>query len=403
MVINNGIIYVMKTVELLAEPANNELTNVDQSWLANFGVDPSLQEDPAILKELSLLIAVGSQHINDEDNETQHLEIVQARQSFFEFVGIEQKTLENIRKTRPTFIPIDTFINTQTVMNSLGIDAIKIINKWPSAIDLAADKVKNTVANFAYLGLDPVAIIYWYPSALSLAPETVIEKVANFNALGLDAVKIINKTPSVIGLALETVREKVTNFTNMGLDATTVINAFPSVLSLANETILDKVANFNALGLDAVKIINKTPSVIGLGAESIREKVVLLNRTVRVLKWEYTTKDLVENYPAILGFNAKKLRILRRIAATYLAEDIRSMEPQTLKSGLITPLEKYILSIPRIEQIEPIKNTSSDLLTRTRKLKYAAADRQQRALDIAKTGNIGHIGSMYLDYKKKTA
>jgi len=386
----------MKQNEVLPEHNTIELTLDDQSWLYSFGVDPSWQDDPTLAVELNELIRMGSERINESYDESQHQQIILAREKFFGFVGIDAETLRAFRQVNPTIIPLDTFISTQRVMHNLGLDAVKIINTQPSAIGLAPESVRAKVDNFTALGLDAVKIINTLPSVIGLAPESVRAKVDNFTALGLDAVKIINTLPSAIGYAPESVRAKVNNFTALGLDAVKIINTLPSAIGYAPESVRAKVDNFTALGLDAVKIINTQPVALSYAPESVRAKLRLLELSTKVLQWEFTAKELIEEFPVILGFSTKKLQILRRIAATHLTDDARSIQPKSLKSKLVIPLEKYLLSIQLDEQ-SPLDD---GLLTNAGRIKLNARERKAEAMILARTDKLGRIGIMYLDYAK---
>ena len=263
-------------METLQEPTQFGLRTSDQLWMAKFGASANWQDDPFLLDKLQALVVLGSQRINDSDNELQHHEIVDAREQFFKFVGIQPTVIEALRKVSTDLTPIDTFIGTQRVMYDLGLDAVKIINGCPSAISYGPQSVREKVTNLTDLGLDAIKIINGFPSAISYAPQSVREKVLNLTDLGLGAVKIINRLPSVIGLSIESVREKVTNLTDLGLDAVKIINGCPSALGFALESVREKVTNLTDLGLDAVKIINGFPSALGFALESVREKVTNL-------------------------------------------------------------------------------------------------------------------------------
>ena len=258
----------MEQNEVLPEHNTIELTLDDQSWLSSFGVDPSWQDDPTLAVELNELIRLGSEHINESDSESQYQQIILAREKFFDFVGVDSETCKTFCRATPTIIPLDTFVGTQRLMNTLGLDAVKIINTLPAAI--------------------------------------------------------------------------------------------------------------------------------GLAPESVRAKVRFLERTVKFLQWEFTAKDIVEEYPAILSFSTKKLRILKRIATMHLTENARSITPRRLKSFLITPLEKYLLSIAAAEQTPQ----GDMLLDEARRIKLNARERKAEAKKLARTGELGRIGTMYLDYAK---
>jgi len=386
----------MEKNEVLPEHSTIELTLDDQSWLSSFGVGPYWQDDSTLTVELNELIRLGSEHIIEPDNGSQYQQIILAREKFFDFVGVDSETFETFRRAHPTIIPLDTFVSTQRLMNNLGLGAVKIINTVPAAIGYAPESVRAKVDNLTELGLDAVKIINTLPPAISYAPKSVRAKVDNLTELGLDAVKIINTVPAAISYAPKSVRAKVDNLTELGLDAVKIINALPAAIGLAPESVRAKVDNLTELGLDAVKIINTMPPAISYAPESVRAKVRFLERTVQFLQWGFTAKDLIEEYPAIIGFATKKLQILRRIAATHLTDDARNIQPKNLKSKLIIPIENYLLSIQLDEQ-PPLDD---GLLTDARRIKLDALTRREQAMILARTGKLGRIGTMYLDYAK---
>ena len=322
-------------------------------------------------------------------------ESVRAKIDNFTELGLDAVKIINASPAAIGFAPesvrakIDNF-------TELGLDAVKIINAFPQAINYAPESVRAKVDNFTELGLDAVKIINASPAAIGLAPESVRAKVDNFTELGLDAVKIINASPAAIGLAPESVRAKVDNFTELGLDAVKIINAFPQAINYAPESVRAKVDNFTELGLDAVKIINAFPSAIGFAPESVRAKVRLLERSAKVLKWEFSIKELIESYPSILGFNNDKIKILRRIAAKHLTEQSREVTVNLLKSTLITPLEEHIIVLAG----HPDTVASVGEMTQmSKRIKLTAPERKATALSKVEAGALGRIGTMYLAYR----
>ena len=319
-------------VQLSQEPTS-VLTGEDQQWLVAYGIDSAWVQDPELLQSLNDTIISGSLRLNEPVNQGRWQEVVSARRSFFEFVGLSAELIDSYQVEHPTLIPLDTFIGTQRILCSWGIDAAKLVNAMPSAI--------------------------------SYAPEAIREKMANYASLGIDAAKLVNAMPSAIGLAPESVREKM--------------------------------ANYTSLGIDAAKLVNAVPSAISLAPESVRIKMVFLRRTVKLLKWEHSAEELVNTYPALIGFNIKKLAVLRRIAATYLDLPSRTSSPNALCSSLITPLEKYIIAVSHFEEGQRI--SLHGLHQKAQSIRLESSERKKLASEIAPS--LGRIGSMYEAYREK--
>ena len=287
-------------VQLSQEPTS-VLTREDQQWLVAYGIDSAWTQDPELLQSLNDTIISGSLRLNEPVNQGRWQEVVSARRSFFEFVGLSAELIDSYQVEHPTLIPLDTFIGTQRVLCSWGIDAAKLVNDMPSAI--------------------------------GFAPESVREKMANYASLGIDAAKLVNAMPSAINFA----------------------------------------------------------------PESVRIKMVFLRRSVKLLKWEHSAEELVNTCPALIGFNIKKLAVLRRIAATYLDLPSRTSSPNALRSSLITPLEKYIIAASHFEEGQRI--SLHGLHQKAQSIRLESSERKKLASEIAPS--LGRIGSMYEAYREK--
>lgn len=343
-----------------------QLTTDDQAWLASFGVDRSWQDDPRRVNWLSETIATGSRRLDEPETQTTeaYTEIIDAREEFMRFANIPDEALSIFKSISPTIIPLDTFINTQRTMSQLGLDVVKVISTSPLAI--------------------------------GYAPETVRAKFKFLTEFGLNAVKIINAYPATIGYGSESIRAKFDNLTELGIDAAKVINTNPATINYAPETVKSKFNNLTELGLDAAKVINVFPAAVNLALESVRDKMKFLDRSARILRWEYSVSELVGTYPAILGFNNQKLRILRRIAAHNIEESSRTTTPKHVRTGLVVPLEKYILELANTSD-DDIPQTLIGLTREASKLRLDAKERKEQALELAP--GLGRIGTMYKRYR----
>ncbi len=422
-------------VVLCPESQDNQdllvLTPKDQDWLDSYGVDSAWQSDTALRQSLNELIELGSLRLYKSVNQDRWLDVVSARISFLNFVGIADDFIKEFQTNYPTITPLDTFISTQRVMHSLGLNAARVVNASQAAIGLAPESVREKMANLTALGLDAARVVNASPAAIGLAPESVREKMANLTALGLDAAQVVNAFPTAIGYAPESVREKMANLTALGLDAAQVVNAFPTAIGYAPESVRGKMANLTALGLDAARVVNALPAAIGyapesvrgkmanltalgldaarvvnatpadisLAPESVREKMLFLRSSARLLRWQNPAEELVNAFPALLGYSTKKLAILRHIAARHVDSTERTSSPFMLRSKLITPLEKYIIAISRLEDDQVL--SLSELSREARNIKLDSLERKELASEIAPS--MGRIGTMYLDYQDRAA
>ncbi len=444
-------------LESLNKPTLNAL---DYEWLCDFTLPNVNITDQLSVAELNNLISIGSTRINVNHDISSRNQIVEAREKFLLYVGVPSSVVDSYKSTSITLCPLDTFIATQQILHdnnldvskinqkytvilgclptqiqskiegltTLGLDAAKIINTNPLAMSFSTEMVKSKLTNLSDLGLDSVRIFNCYPVLIGSSSQTVINKYNNIISLGLDATKIINKYPFLLYFSEQSVINKCNNFTNLGLDTTKVLTKYPYLLSLSPELIKNKVKflsdagldyvkiinkssailglatdnvsskinNLNSLGFDAVKIINSNPSVLSFNIDTVNSKLLLLNRTAKLLKWDYSAIDLINAYPIILGFSANKLKILRRIASTYIDYDQNYLEPKVIASALIRPLEQYLLAV---NGLDDSKLSLNSLIKEVSKYKnYDSDERKIYANDLANTGKLGRIGTMYLNY-----
>ncbi len=285
-------------------------------------------------------------------------------------------------------------------LNDLGIDVVKTVNSFPAVLGYAPESIRTKIENLREIGLDNIKVINMAPMVLGLTTESIKTKISNLKEFGLDGTKIVNYTPTILALATESIRAKIDNLNDLGIDAIKAINKFPTTLGYAQESVRLKYYNLINLGINATRVINSSPMVLGLATESVNSKFRILDRTARLLKWEYSAQDLIEDFPMILGYNSKKIAILRRIMATHITDEENQIKPARLKSPLITPLEKYIIALHQTENNE--KYTLRELSKLSERIKLPAQERREKALSITSDKqnlSLGRIGLMYLDYR----
>ena len=235
-------------------------------------------------------------------------------------------------------------------------------------------------------------------SRLSLTPlDIFIRNQRVMQSLGLNVIKVINAQPLAIGYAPESVRDKMANLTALDLNAPKVVNAHPAAISYAPESVRDKMANLTALGLNAAKVVNAHPSALGYAPELVREKIRFLQRSAKLLKWQYFAEDLVSARPVLLGYSTKKLAIFRRLAAYHLDPSERTTEPNKFSNALILPLEQYIIALNRIDDDQTLSVT--ELAKMARQIKLSSSERKQMLDEISPS--LGRIGIMYSAYRDK--
>lgn len=412
-----------------------ELEPADQEWLAAFGVDSTWQTDNSLRHAVDATVRIGSHRLDGmgPGAGVSPQEVVAARKQFLEFLGIEQAVIDKALRLHPRLLPIATMIEAQREMHTLQINSPKIAQRFPAIFGYSASNLEESAASLEAMGLEASAVINAAPSIVGLSANQLADKLACLTEVGLDSEKVVGKNAAVLGQARPAIERKVRVLQEIGVDPVRAINSAPRILGYASETIRNRARNLDALGLDAATIIQKQPSALGFGkkavkakmdaledlgldpvrmisalpatlgysSKSVSEKVRQLDESTRLLRWEYTTQELLEVFPSIIGYNSKKLAILSRIAGAYLSAANRSEPPESVRPALITPLEQYIIALTK-GGIKPDGSLSIKEL-RNHALVHKELGREERrkqALGAAATGGLGRIGLMYIDYRR---
>lgn len=276
---------------------------------------------------------------------------------------------------------------------ALGASASKLFNN-PEISIYSPGAIEAMIGMLSLLELDAIKILEDCPGILSLPPASIEKKIDDIRKLGLDPKKILKTNASALGYSIQVLESKVAGINSLGLNATKIATRHPNTLSYAIESIKDKLDNLTALGLKATAIINNSPEILSRSPRSIRERVSLIRKICNTLQWEHPPEALIENSPSILSYSNQKLLILARIAAAKLLETERAVPPHKVKSLLIIPLEKYIITLAGGGNKS---YTASELLRARKQVKLNQGERRAQALISAP--NVGKIGLSYLKYR----
>ncbi len=339
------------------------LTAEDQPWLSSYGIDPSWHDNMPLRTQLDQVITLGSHKINRSDDDATRRQVIQAREYFLDFIGVEPATINLIRKTNPTLVPLDTLLAAYRTIQTNQLNITKIVRQYSAVVNMSAQTIQNTIDDLF--------------------------------KCGLDAPRIINANPSSLGHSIQYFTNRIHDLDDCGLDARKIINRLPGILGPSMQTIHNKLNNLNAHGLDSIAIVNANPSLLTYSMQTINERIRLLSRTVRLLQWHFAAQDLIKIHPNILNYSQKKIAILRRIAATYLKPAARDIEPKHLRSIIIVPLEQYLIALDAKPSKQPVAMTQ----LHSQAVHYrhlTLEERHQQAKLIS--ARLGRIGAMYLDY-----
>ena len=382
------------------------LNEHDVDWLATFNILPDTPNQAHFINTLNELNQQGSIDLRSFISEAsieRRVAIVQARHDFFALMGLSE-TMAKAARRKPTLLQPKLFIILQRELYMLGLDGPGITKKLPYGV-LGRDGtiVKRRFEVLQELGLKPAQVINRLPSILGLSEETIQAKIRCLEELGLRPVRLINRYPNIFGLSEETIQSKVRCLEELGLEPVQVINLRPAILGLSEETIQSKVRCLEELGLEPVRLINRYPNIFGLSEETIQSKVAFFQRTVKLLKWEYTVEMLLNTHPNLLCFNFGKLQILRRLLAHNVEFASRNCPPRQIGNASLKPLEAYIIVLADMNEGEQLSLEELARQAKRVQQSLARASRQATAKAITESANktLGSkICKMYLEYAK---
>ena len=288
-------------------------------------------------------------------------------------------------------------------LEELGLKSAQVINRFPNILGLSEETIPSKIRCLEELGLKPVQVINRFPSILGHSEETIQSKIQCLEELGLEPIQVINRNPSMLGLSEETIQSKIRCLEELGLEPIQVINRNPSMLGLSEETIQSKIRCLKELGLKPIQVIHRSPNILGLSEETIQAKVAFFQRTVKLLKWEYTAEMLLNTQPNLLSFNFGKLQILRRLLAHNVVPASRNCPPDQIKNASIVPLEAYIIVLADMKEGEQFSLEELYRQAKQVQKSLALAARRTTAKTITESANktLGsRVCRLYLEYAK---
>ncbi|HSW36943.1 MAG TPA: hypothetical protein VLG37_01080 [Candidatus Saccharimonadales bacterium] len=193
-------------------------------------------------------------------------------------------------------------------------------------------------------------------------------------------------------------------FNSIGVNGARAISRGSGVFTYTYRSIKATLETCAKAGLDGPKILAVDSSIIGSKAK-IQAKVAWLEQAATELNWTGNVRKLAEEFPGILGFDIRKLQMLRRIAALACSIPRRNLDTQSLANALKIPLENYIAALA-------INDFPGDVINRANKLQRQGREqaakpggisakewRRRKALAAIASGKVpGDIVEMYLEY-----
>ena len=288
-------------------------------------------------------------------------------------------------------------------LEELDLKPIQVIHRFPNILGLSEKMIQSRIRYLEELGLKPIQIINRFPSICRYSEETIRAKIRCLEELDLKPIQVIHRFPNILGLSEKMIQSKVRCLEELGLKSAQVINRCPSICGYSEETIRAKVRCLEELDLKPIQIINSHPAILGVSEKMLRSKVVFLQRTVKLLKWEYTAEMLLNIQPTLLGYNFEKLQILRRLLAHNVVPASRYCPPSQTKNASIVPLEAYIIVLADMNKGEQLSLEKLYRQASRVQQSLAQASRRATAKTITESANktLGsRVCRMYSEYAK---
>ena len=381
------------------------LNEYDAAWLATFNILPDTPNQAHFINTLNELNQQGSIDLRNLPAEAsvKHDAIVRARHDFFALVGLGE-TMAKKARCSPTLPRPELFIILQRELYMLGLDGPGITKRLPyGVLGQGGTRIKRNFEVLQELGLESAQVINSCPSILAYSEEAILARVRYLEDLGLKPIQVINRFPSILGLAEKTIQARVRCLEGLGLEPIQVIHRYPNILGHSEETIQAKVRCLEELGLKPIQIINSNPAILGVSEKMLRSKVAFFQRTVKLLKWEYTAEMLLNIQPTLLGYNFGKLQILRRLLAYNVVPASRDSPPSQTKNASFVPLEAYMIVLADMKEGEQF--SLDELCYQAKRVQKSLAQASRRATVKTITESTNKtLGSrvcrLYLEYAK---
>jgi hypothetical protein len=182
---------VTRNVESLPSPGSetgaeqSRLVPDDRLWMEGvFGCEwPSDENEALWLEEVNVLVDRGStnlQHASAAQKIEYRSEVIAARHQFFELLpAIPAATFERDIGTSYAVLkaglwPVpSTFIESQRLLSSEGVDGLKIITRNPRTLQVTAGHLTRWAGELREIGLDGMSMLKEWPVGWSVSAQTI--------------------------------------------------------------------------------------------------------------------------------------------------------------------------------------------------------------------------------------
>ncbi|CAN5195089.1 hypothetical protein BH09PAT3_BH09PAT3_2990 [soil metagenome] len=383
----------------------------DGQWMSDLAGEGL---DEAAIARVNDIIALGSINMNFDADPVTLQAVNRARDVFFiDTLHLDQPTnplysaYTIFRENTPNGIPLETFISSQRLLQTRGIDIVRVLTHRPFLFAISPQKLNDNLGLLDEFGIDVSSSVNRNPALLSynheslrriwetlhasglgrqapfilaepartLKPEHLQSRISLLQSRGLDVPKIIGKQSSILNIGTVELAKRFQTLEELGLDVHKVVSAMPPILCLKPESFAAKIATLRSAGLDPIRVINTVPALIGLAPEAITRKVTLLSEhgiepatvnampgllclaettiinRLRVITLgltalgsKHTAAELIELYPAVLACATNKLLATARFVAEHGDPNETPDDLRNMRRLLMEPVSLLLIS-----------------------------------------------------------
>lgn len=166
----------MSSPELLMpreEMPEYSFASYDKNWLRSLGCSWDKEDDSVRLAELTELLTIASEPVKPGDYGAD-LRALTARMNFvYLFKNLDIETNDAIVSHSDWRLSFASVIGTQRLLQSHGIDNLKVVTNFPQILSLTPPNIKSKLDNLSDHGLNPTKVVNNRPFVLSFTPKNI--------------------------------------------------------------------------------------------------------------------------------------------------------------------------------------------------------------------------------------
>lgn len=232
-------------------------------------MNPEHLEQTEALEQLGVLMSVGDIDLRSVQGQERYEEVLNARRNFCLLMGVAPEVLDKLSERQAIPGPARV-AGSIAVLESLGLPATDIFEKYNRAMTFKSEKLQETADYLLHLGLDPRDVIPRHPRLLGYSVVSMERNVTGLEARGLSR-EFILKHHFVLGKT-QAVHRLMDVLEANGMTPDSMLQQEPALLKRSPNQVEAVIKLVHESSPRAERIISQRPMIMTVGLNELQRR-----------------------------------------------------------------------------------------------------------------------------------